>query len=237
MASILLLTGPRGCSKSTLGKLTAELGKNWGMVWRDSSAILNLHMQKGTKVGEKLKPYLGDMRNGKVLPGELAFDAIQEWMGWVQDFQEVKHFILPGCTRSVEESACWKMIEAQVRAVHINATEEQIIHGVKARQKETGVVRDDENPEAVLMAIKEHQKKIIPAVKVFGEKALFTHRSKPMRVRLTETVNHMHLPDNIRRRMLNRLETGSHPVCIRVNELDGIPNPVICPKLRTMAMA
>ncbi len=218
----LLVTGPRGAGKSIVGQLIAELGKNFGMVCMDSSKILDMHIMRKTPVGLELARYIADRNNGKVLPGKPVFTAVQQWMGAVMERQNVRHFIIPGCTRSVEESLCWKVIGTPVHVMHIGADEKHISNYIHERQKRTGIIRPDETEEALHEAIKEHREKVLPSVHVFGTRADHTHRSKPMRERLTETINHGPFPDNIKKRMLNRLNTSSHPVSIEVDKLDGV---------------
>lgn len=227
--AVTLLTGPRACSKSLIARLLCELGTPGKFVWIDTSRIITRNMELKTVVGNELLEFLSHMQGGKVLPGKPVYRACSEWINALCSQSETYHIILAGSTRSPEESIGWKQYSRPVRVMHIDANNEQIMAGIKHRQEVTGIVRSDENEKALADAIAEHKEKILPSVEMFGKLAGHTSRSKTVRQRLFDTINHIFVPETVRSQMLARLGTKNHPVSIEVDKLDG----VVCTKKQT----
>ncbi len=219
---VTLITGPRGCSKSTVAKLAYELANTPTVIFENSSTIISEHIQSGTRIGRQLSEFSEAKEKGFIMPGDLVYEAIYEWLWQKCSERLILQAIIAGCTRSVEEAQRWKKFNGNVRAIHIDANESQVMAGVIARQLETGVVRSDENSEAVANAMREHREKILPSVQLFNGNTAYTSRSEPMRSRLTTVVKHMPIPEQVRERMLGRLNTKDHPVSLKVDKLDGI---------------
>jgi adenylate kinase family enzyme len=218
-----LATGSRACGKTTLLKLICNLAHCGGVVFEDTSNILDLHRKRETKIGIELKKYDADRANGKILPDELAFEAVTQWIHAKQEFQELKHILLAGSPRGVKQSQLWKQFAGQnIRVLHIPTTLEQIERSVAQRQVENGEVRSDETVVAINNAWSEYQNKVVPGLKVFNGHVLDLPRQLSMRNRLERAIEHMAINDQVRHRWMRRLNTPTHPVSRRVDELDGV---------------
>ncbi len=218
-----LITGPRGCGKTKLAKLFQRLSHNDAVVAEDTSNIIDSHIKRGTEVGLILANHKTEKSMGKVLPSDLVFRAIREWVEMVKLRQNVHHIVLAGSTRSREETVQWlRYASSRVRSVHVTMDSSEVSAKVHARQAETGHIRDDESDEAIATAIKEYKEKIIPGVAAFNGHGIEISRSVPIRVRLEGVIEHAFMPPNVKVRLRQRLDTPNHPVSIEVDELDAV---------------
>jgi adenylate kinase family enzyme len=218
-----LSTGPRACGKTTLLKLLAQLANNGCVIVADTSEIIDLHISKGTKLGQQLATYRAEKVAGKVLPcDKIVFEAVIQWVMAKQERQNVHHVLLGGSPRSEKQSRLWMGYTRQISVINIHAEPHEVKDGVIRRQQITGVARPDETEEAIQNAINDYKNRILPGLEVFNGHVLRLKRSQPMRERLKLAINHGKWPDQVRRRMLVRLDTPTHPVSIMVDEMDGV---------------
>lgn len=62
---------------------------------------------------------------------------------------------------------------------------------------------------------------VIPGLEILNDRVLELPSSMPLRERMEKTIRHIHVPKNVKVRLLRRLAEPSHPVSIRIDELDG----------------
>jgi len=221
---VTLFTGMRGCGKTALTKLLERLAHNETMIAQDTSSIIDLHIAcPKSAIGKELAAYTADKNSGRILPCELAFKAVQQWLDAKIELQRIKHLLLAGSPRGKKQSELWYQFgKSAVRVVHIVMDPEEVLARVAERQKKDGYVRPDETPEALKIAIKEYQEKVVPGLEIFNGSVLHLPRSLPMRTRLERVIGHADVPPHVRRHLKQRLDTPNHPVSIEVDQLDGV---------------
>ena len=220
--SVTLATGSRGCGKNLLLELICQIANSDTVIFTDTTTIIGLHIQRKTEVGLALQQNKSEIKLGELLKGNLVFQAVVQWMREMAERQNIYQFLIAGGARSEEENRLWKSFGMPTRVIHVATTPEQDLLGVNLRQRQTGIIRPDENPEALLKARELYEKQIVPGLDVFGKAVLHTHRSKTVRMRLEESIEHMAIPSNISKRWLDRLAEKSNSVSIRVDILDGV---------------
>ncbi len=218
-----LATGTRACSKTTLLSLLHRLFHNGAVIMADTSDIINLHIKRKTPIGVQLEEFNEQKKSGKILPcDELVFEAIKQWVHAKSELQNVLHVLLAGSPRSPKQCKLWKEHTPNLRVINIHAEPHEIEASVIHRQKITQAIRPDESPESLRNAWQDYKNLVVPGLKVFNGQAKTILRSQPMRVRLKETIDHIDVPENVRYRLHQRLDTPNHPVSMDVDKLDGV---------------
>lgn len=218
-----LATGPRACGKTELLKLLRDLAHCGGVVFEDTSAILDLHKRRQTPIGIELTKYDNDRASGRILPDDIVFEAVIQWVHAKNERQELKHILLAGSPRGVSQSKLWKQFGGNnLRVLHIPTSREQIKESVISRQVESGYVRPEEDEQGIETAWEEYQTKVVPGLKIFNGHAIDLPRSLPMRTRMESAIKHMAINQQVRYRWMRRLNTPTNPVSRRVDELDGV---------------
>ena len=220
---LTLATGSRASGKSKIMELISRLAHDTSvMCWFDTSDIIRRHIQMRTEIGIALSAYKEHMKAGKVVPEhELIVRAIFMAAEKLWKDHRTYQVLISGTPRHIEQTKLLKESGHPIRVFHIVQEKDDVMRGIKRRQEETGTIRHDENEKAIENSWEEYEKIIIPALNPLNGHVLELKRSRPMRERLEQAIEHMFLPDQVRTKMLRRLNTRDHPVSEEVDVMDG----------------
>ncbi len=220
--SYTLATGPRACGKNTKLELIHGLANSDNVILGDTSFILNLHMERQTAIGLKLMEYKVGMAAGRIVPNDdLVFEAIMQWVKAKKEQGKIYHILLAGSPRGARQSELWKKQRDPFKVFHITGQEEEVKSWVLARQAKSGIVRSDEGDVEIATAWTEYTTRVRPGLDVLNGQVRNFSRQTPLRQRLEEGIEHMHVPTKMKTRWIERLNDAGHPVCVEVDKLDG----------------
>jgi adenylate kinase family enzyme len=223
---VTLATGPRACGKTTMLGIIAKLAHCDSVIFGDTSGIIDLHIKRETSIGKRLAEYRKDRASGKIIRNDaLILEAIRQWIAWMNRNNTVKHVLLGGSPRSKEQSQFWKKYSSNSRVLHITIKDfGGILEGIKLRQKESGDSRTDESIESLQTAWNDYNELVVPGLKVFNGHVLNLDRSEPLLTRVEAAINHIYLPESVRKKWLHRLHTRDNPTRIEIERLDSQRN-------------
>lgn len=224
---LTFLVGPRACGKSTLARILRLLTDQDDsvLVHIETSNLIGVHMNKRTPLGILLLKHHESMRNGHVMQAhDVIVQMIMESATTIWSQLGTKQIVVTGTPRHPEQSknVLGALGKGRVRVVHIRQDKDQTTRGVLNRQKESGKVRTDETDKAIETAWQEYNSMILPAVGVFNGEALHINRSDPVNHRIVQVIHHMKMPDHFRAKILNRLNTRTHPASVEIARLDSM---------------
>lgn len=128
MKKILILLGPPGAGKGTVGNKLSEI---WNIPLISSGDLLRENVNNGTELGEKAKDY---MERGELVPDEIVISIIKKRTS-ESDCED--GFILDGFPRNLNQA---KMIdeiyrsEGEIKTVFLNADDDFIIRRLSNRR-------------------------------------------------------------------------------------------------------
>lgn len=215
-----LATGPRACGKSTLLSIVHKLMNNEHVVFTDTSEIICAHVDKGTEIGKRLRAHLEDMHSGVIIPNdELIVEAVFQWVEAAKR-RKFFHFLIGGSPRSIEQSRLWAKRTRNFRVIGINMTFDDMRRSVITRNQKTGKMRPDENEEAIQRAWMEYHSKVRPGLSALNGEVLYLERRESLMDRVRKVVEHMLIPENVRKTLLHRLDCKEHPVTAEIEAMD-----------------
>lgn len=220
--AVTLATGPRACGKSKLLRILQTIAGCDSVIFGDTSEIIDLHIERGTPIGRRLAEYRKDRASGKIIRNDtLILDAIKQWIDWMNRNRTVKHVLLGGSPRSEEQSLFWKRYPGETRVLHITVKNfDMLLKCVSIRQAEDGKSRSDEELEALRASWRDYNEMVVPGLKVFNGHALDLDRSESLLNRVERAIEHISLPDHVRKKWLRRLHTRSHPARVEISRLE-----------------
>jgi len=223
---VTLATGPRACGKTTLLGIIQELAHCDSVIFGDTSSIIDLHIQKGTQIGIRLAEYRKDRAAGKIIRNdELILEALRLWIDWKNMNGTVRHVLLGGSPRSKEQSLFWKKYSSNSRVLHITIKNfEDILEGIRLRQKGNGDSRTDESTQSLETSWRDYNELVVPGLKLFNGHVINLDRSEPLFNRVEAAIKHICLPDSVRKKWLHRLHTRDNPTRRKIEEFDSQRN-------------
>jgi adenylate kinase family enzyme len=234
---ITFLTGSRACGKTLMGHLLSELAKDNNIALYDTSFLLKdrAHPRFKDPLGMKVREHLHLMKKGILFPAEIVCAVATERFKALQRVNfNLYHIIMCGSPRDRVQSDHWLQSEYDVRAIHLAVDDqEEMEANIRLRWALDGQVREDEIGDAVKEGWASYENQVRPGLAPWGDRLRRLRRKDSMRSRLELAIDHMNVTQTLKTRMLGRLKHPTHPVCVKVDELDGLrqkPKPVASPK-------
>jgi hypothetical protein len=91
--------------------------------------------------------------------------------------------------------------------------------GVKCRQTETGVTRPDESDDSLLTSYAEYRSKVVPGLNTLNGQVLHLSRNEPLITQLGKVIDHIIVPDGVKKKLHRRLKSPVHPVRTRIEQI------------------
>jgi adenylate kinase family enzyme len=214
-------TGGRGCGKSKTLQLINLLCSSPAVVLLETSEIIRWQMKQTGDLGEALREAEPLVKEGKFIPDNLVIPTCEHYFNRLRKKRpEVCHILLSGYPRTYEQKRLFKLFDA-VRIIHIRMDESEKFDGVKLRQA-AGISRDDDHPTSIEQNWTDYTTNTLPAMDKFGDQVLHLNRREPIFDRLRKSIDHLPVPDQVRSRLLRRLETRSHPVHVEIRKVESL---------------
>lgn len=129
MKKILILLGPPGAGKGTVG---SELSKEWGLPLISSGDILRENLKNNTEIGIKAKKYI---ESGELVPDEIVVEMIEREIG---NGVYSNGFILDGFPRTIKQAMMFdEFIDnktANVKVVYLKVDDDFLIKRLSLRR-------------------------------------------------------------------------------------------------------
>ncbi|HDD64583.1 MAG TPA: adenylate kinase, partial [Firmicutes bacterium] len=191
MRKILILLGPPGAGKGTVGK---KLSENWNIPLISSGDILRENVKKETHLGKKAKEY---MEKGELVPDSIVTEVIKERI----KMDDCKNgFILDGYPRNRKQAEILDGIlenDNKLLAVNLVADDEFLVkrlanrrvcekcgaiyHLINMPPKKPGICdicggkliqREDDKEEIIRNRLKVYKKETAPLLNYYKEKGV-----------------------------------------------------------------
>ncbi|RKY30324.1 MAG: adenylate kinase [Candidatus Omnitrophota bacterium] len=191
MRKILILLGPPGAGKGTVGK---KLSENWNIPLISSGDILRENVKKETHLGKKAKEY---MEKGELVPDSIVTEVIKERI----KMDDCKNgFILDGYPRNRKQAEILDGIlenDNKLLAVNLVADDEFLVkrlanrrvcekcgaiyHLINMPPKKPGICdicggkliqREDDKEEIIRNRLKVYKKETAPLLDYYKEKGV-----------------------------------------------------------------
>lgn len=215
-----LIVGPRACGKTTMSSLIRDLLHRDDIVSVDTSSILDWACEQNDDIARELNQRRQERSRGIILPAQLVFNAISAWEHELKKRRNLTHLILAGSPRDPEQCQLWKTTRGdRFRVIHIKSEMDGVRAGVKTRQTETGVIRQDESDDSLLTSYNEYRFKVLPGLNTLNGQVLHLSRNEPLITQLGKVIDHIIVPDGVKKKLHRRLHSPQHPVRLRIDQI------------------
>ena len=128
MKRILVLLGPPGAGKGTVG---SSLSEEWGLPLISSGDILRENLKKDTDIGKKAKKYV---ESGELVPDEIVIEMIEkELCKSIYD----NGFIMDGFPRTIKQAEMFDRLvdgDNDIKVIYLKADDDFLVKRLSLRR-------------------------------------------------------------------------------------------------------
>lgn len=128
MKKVLILLGPPGAGKGTVGNALAD---EWELPLISSGDILRENLKKKTEIGNKAKQYI---ESGELVPDEIVIEMIEQEL---KKTMYINGFILDGFPRTVNQAKMLDRIvdnSTDLKVIYLKADDDFLVNRLSNRR-------------------------------------------------------------------------------------------------------